>query len=117
MPLTSARHTAKVAHYDTGGGSVALDVVVGMGQAGGVAVTLAGRPVAHGVELRGLALGAGLRGQQLVVNATVLDANPNTDRTAVTVRLSGGPAPRELVSTADADPDQAVVHTFLVSLL
>lgn len=118
--LKTTKQSSTVGHYQVVAGQpVRLDVVVGEGQPGGIAVAVEGKPLAHAPRIEALTLGKGedLRGKRLIVTAIAIDKNPNSDLCSTTLKLSGGTMPRELFARVSADADQSVVFTFLVSFL
>lgn len=86
-------------------GPVTLDVDVGEGQRGYVEVQLNGRLIQSGPGISQLRLGDGsdLRGGRLRVTSTVTDTNPQTNRTNVTYRLSGGQRDTSYISSHEVD--------------
>ena len=121
MPdITSARQSTRVSHYQVVDiQPVVLDTYVGEGQPGGCAVSLDGVPLQHAPVIKGLSLGHGktLRGRRLLINATAIDRNPQTNLVSATLKLSGGSLPSELTARVEADEGQAVVFTFIVNFL
>jgi len=74
-----------------------LTVTVGDAQAGGTAVTVDGRLVQAGGNIKNFVLGKGkeLRDKEIGCTTTVQDMNPDTNRTSVTYTLRFGDAAQE----------------------
>lgn len=105
---------------------VRVQVVVGEGDPGGVAVVLQGAVLWPPADAAGdpfpedgLALGAGatLRGQRLVIAAVVANSNPqSTGRCSATVALAGGPQPKSTTLLQEnVKPDAEVSFPFIVT--
>ena len=89
----------KVEHsssYRVGTGEVRLELLIGEGQRGNIRATVGAKKFHQQHDLdEVLGKGPELAGQVLTVLTTVTDVNEETNRTSVTYRLSGGPAPLE----------------------
>lgn len=98
--------------YRIGDGPVTLEVVVGEGQKGRIAILLNGDEVARGDGRVRKVLGAGLDGATVEIFAVVSHTNPQTTRISVTHSWSGGPAPQQDVDSGDfaSDPDPTFVE-------
>jgi len=74
--------------------SATLTVAIGDAQAGGTAVTVDGRVVQAGGNIKDVVLGKTkeLRDKEVGCTTTVQDMNPNTNRTSVTYTLRFGDA-------------------------
>ena len=95
----------------SGSNETILSVIIGEEQAGWMAVFLDENFVTEGqTKIENFSLGTGidLKSQVLKINTTVVDKNPNTNRTAVTYFLKGGKSPvsitSEVVVANDNDP-------------
>jgi hypothetical protein len=98
--------------YRIGDGPVTLEVVIGEGQKGRIAVLLNGTEVARGDGHVRKVLGAGLDGGVVEIFSVVSHTNPQTTRISVTHTWSGGPAPQQDVDSGDfaSDPDPTFVE-------
>ena len=87
---------------------ISLGIVIGEQQAGWFAVFLDGNYVVDGktkIENLSLGMGSEVRAKSLTITSTVIDINPNTNRTAVTYFLKGGKAPLEITSKVTVEND------------
>lgn len=85
--------------YQTGGGFVSLDVVIGNGHKGRSKILLDNVEVARGGGSVSANLGSGLAGRQVVVISTMNQTNPKSMETCVDYKFSGGPAPQTFTGT------------------
>lgn len=89
--------------YRVSNDPVILTTIIGEAQIGGSAVFLDSVLLTHGqIEQLQLGSGALLRNRQLLVQTIVSDVNPQTNRTAVTTRLVGGPESAQVTQIVDA---------------
>lgn len=94
-----------------GSNEIILSVIIGEEQAGWMAIFLDENFVAEGqTKIENFSLGSGtdLKSRTIKINTTVIDKNPNTNRTAVTYFLKGGKSPvtvtSEVLVANDNDP-------------
>ena len=89
----------KVEHsstYRVGTGDIRLEVTIGEGQFGSTRATVGAKQLDDVHDMNQLiGKGSELAGQVLTVRSVVTDTNLQTNRTSVTYRLTGGPAPLE----------------------
>jgi len=91
---------------------ITLSLVIGEEQAGWFAVFLDGEFLVDGkTKIQNFSLGNGsdIKSKTLLIRATVLDINPDTNRTSVTYSLSGGESNLTITAemTVDNDNDPA----------
>jgi hypothetical protein len=100
-----------VSSYQIGDGEVRLQVAIGEGQFGSTRAVVGTKQVddVHDMDTV-LGKGSDLRGRELVITSVVTDTNPQTNRTSVTYRLSGGSTPlkQELSFTVESDADSVL---------
>lgn len=98
--------------YVVGKGPVTLDVLIGEGQKGKIAILLNGTEVARGDGRVRKQLGSGLAGATVEIFSVVNHTNPQSSRIAVTYRWRGGPQPQEDVDRGDfaTDPDPSFIE-------
>jgi hypothetical protein len=98
--------------YGVGDGPVTLEVVIGEGQKGKIAILLNGAEVARGDGHVRKVLGSGLDGAVVEIFSVVSHTNPQTTRISVTHTWSGGPEARQDVDRGDfaTDPDPTFVE-------
>ncbi|HEU4884886.1 MAG TPA: hypothetical protein VFT45_21690 [Longimicrobium sp.] len=98
--------------YPIGDGPVTLEVLIGEGQKGRIAVLLNGAEVARGDGHVRKILGAQLDGAVVEIFSVVSHTNPQSTRISVTHTWSGGPAPQQDVDSGDfaTDGDPAFVE-------
>lgn len=93
-------------------GPVTLEVLVGEGQKGKIAILVNGDEVARGDGRVKKQLGADLQGATVEIFSVVSHTNPQTTRIAVTYTWRGGLAPRTDVDRGDfaTDPDPSFIE-------
>jgi hypothetical protein len=94
--------------YKVGEGDVRLQAIIGEGQFGSSLAIVGSKTFDHMHDLdEVLGPASELRGKELMVLSVVTDTNAQTNRTSVTYRLTGGPAPLEqtLSFTVDNESD------------
>ena len=96
-----------------------LSVAVGPGQPVGIVVRLAGEEQLRAVSVEEHLLGDGavLRGQRLLVDAVVVNDNPQTDRVAARLRLAGGAEPGEWKLQADLEDGAMGRFSFTITFV
>src|SRR5687768_13216944 len=92
-------------------GPVTLEVMIGEGHKGRIAVLLNGDEVARGDGRVRKVLGAGLDGATVEIFSVVSRTGPQP-RISVIYRWSGGPRPQQDVDTGDfsTDPDPSFIE-------
>src|SRR5689334_16684509 len=96
---------------------VSLDVVIGDAQAGSTTIYLGNHLLANGPGVNKLTLGNrhALKNKRLVVSTIVLDVQPNTNRTSVSLSLAGGGGVgQNWKDEEEAKPNGVVTHLAIV---
>jgi hypothetical protein len=98
------------------GSLVYLTVTIGEAQQGACSAVLSGRTVANGRRIDRAELGAGaaLRGKSLVVSAMVAKTRKETDRSSITVSLTGGETPAEWADVEQISNQGDIAHHAMV---
>ena len=92
--------------YRIGDGPVTLEVLIGEGQKGKIAILLNGDEVARGDGHVRKVLGSGLGGAVVEIFCVVSHTNSENTRISVTHTWSGGPDPRQDVDRGDFATDE-----------
>jgi hypothetical protein len=98
--------------YVVDDGPVTLDVLIGEGQKGKIAIRVNGTEVARGDGRVKKQLGSGLAGATVEIFSVVNHTNPQTTRIAVTCTWRGGPQPQTDVDRGDftTDPNPSFIE-------
>ena len=117
-----AKKQEKNASYKVGKGTseITAAVDVGAGQKGTVSMALDKKSVKKKADtpVAAVKLGAAkdVLGKLLIVETAVSDVIPMTDKMKVTVKLEGGPSPRNVTSTAEEGEAETVLFQTFVLL-
>lgn len=101
-------HTISQSYQVKESEDITLSIIAGEEQAGWFAVFLDGKFLTHEkTKLTNYSLGKGstIKSKTLTITTTVIDINPNTNRTSVTYFLNGGNSNLEITSEITVNHD------------